>query len=71
MNRFKKWILQKRFLLFDRFKVFAYTFKGRKYLTIMETGWNGEKWSRRFEIKEELDDNMNPIQFKGKEAIRF
>lgn len=71
MTRFKAWLIKKRFMLSERCRVFTYRFDGRKYITVVKIGLNGQESIRRFEVKDELDDNMNPIQFKGKEAIRF
>lgn len=62
-------IKARRFLMTNRFKVFAWTHNGKKYLAVVETNWRGTKWKRNFEIVDELDENMNPIPFPGKEAV--
>lgn len=73
MNRIKAWLIHKRFLLRGRekMKLFTYTFEGKKYLVVIATGWRGVKWKRRFEVKDELDEEFNPIQFIGQEAARL
>ena len=65
------WMFMKRYSLTDRRKVFAWTSDGKKYLSIVDTGWRGAKRIRRFEVLEELDDNYRPIPFGGREAAKF
>lgn len=60
----------RKFLVTNRFKVFAWTDNGKKYLVVAETNWRGTKWRRAFEVINELDEFMNPIPFLGKEAIK-
>ena len=70
-NKLVDWFKYKRFLTRNRFKVYAFTMCGKKYLTIKETGWRGIKWERRFLVAEELNGQFQPIPFDAKEAVKL
>lgn len=66
----KAYLRKLHFLLRNRFKVILWKHEGKKYLAITATGWRGVKWTRRFEIVDELDEHYLPIPFKGNDAIK-
>jgi len=39
----------------------SYSVDDKKYLAVVRTGWRGRKWSRHFEIVQEVDDQQRPI----------
>lgn len=71
LMRVESHIKARKFLAKNRFKVIAWQQDGKKYLAVMETNRRGVKWKRKFEVVNELDDNMKPIPFRGREAVKL
>lgn len=69
--KIESYVKARKFLTTNRFKVIAWQHDGKKYLAVMETNRRGVKWKRKFEVVNELDDNMNPIPFRGREAVKL
>lgn len=42
--------------------VIQYSVGEKKYLAVVRINWRGRKWSRHFEIVQEVDDQQRPLK---------
>lgn len=42
-------------------RVYHMTIDGKKLLAVVKYNWRGVEWIRRYEVVDEVDENLNPI----------
>lgn len=67
----KEWLITKRFLMTHKTKLFLWQVDGKKYLAVHVTGWRGTKWARRFEVVDEVNDRLQPMNAHFIEARKL
>ena len=71
LDRIVNWFRVKRFMMTHKTKLFLWQSDGRKYLAVHETGWRGRKWSRKFEVVDEVDDRLQPMNTRFPEPFNL
>lgn len=70
----KKWTLLRRLKFYRNLAkrgvlLHRFTRKGKRYLVVSRTGWRGIKWSKFFEVVQEVDNLFRPLGFPDNEII--
>ena len=56
-------------LMLNNVRFCFYEKSGQRYLAVIKTGWRGVKWSRHFEVVQEVTSTQEPLGFKANPTI--